>query len=412
MSEISKQALKVANNTEFPNNNAGLIQPSNLRAFNEDMIDSLVDEITYNVDSGSWNQRIDSISGSVAVITGSLLLTASFDNGTRNLTFTKGDSSTFNVNIPDASGSVLPSGVVSGSSQIILNSTTGNLFGNRISGPVDDAVNAVSSSYAVTASYALNVETIDTGSLLVTASNDFSQITFTKGDASTFELDVTPRRVVETVKNKNGFMAKGTPVYVSGSTGNELHVYTADAGLSTRVPATFILDQDLDPEESGLGILTGFINGVDTSAFAEGVNIYLAVGGGYTDVQPTGSAFIQKLGNVVKSDLNGSGIISGAGRVNALPNLQQGYAWVGDSNGVPQAVSTGSFAGDSFPYIGDAQITGSLSVSETIKSQIFINPQTITGTQTIPNNYNGMLTGPISNAGTIVIEGNATLVII
>jgi len=33
------------------------------------------------------------------------LVTASFDNGTRNLTFTKGDTQTFSVNIPDVSGS-------------------------------------------------------------------------------------------------------------------------------------------------------------------------------------------------------------------------------------------------------------------------------------------------------------------
>ncbi|MFY7883895.1 MAG: hypothetical protein ACOVOV_03500, partial [Dolichospermum sp.] len=33
------------------------------------------------------------------------LVTASFNNGTRNLTFIKGDNTTFNVNIPDASGS-------------------------------------------------------------------------------------------------------------------------------------------------------------------------------------------------------------------------------------------------------------------------------------------------------------------
>jgi hypothetical protein len=38
-------------------------------------------------------------------VTASSLITASFDNGTRNLTFTKGDATTFNVNIPDTSGS-------------------------------------------------------------------------------------------------------------------------------------------------------------------------------------------------------------------------------------------------------------------------------------------------------------------
>jgi hypothetical protein len=38
-------------------------------------------------------------------VTASSLITASFNNGTRNLTFTKGDNTTFNVNIPDVSGS-------------------------------------------------------------------------------------------------------------------------------------------------------------------------------------------------------------------------------------------------------------------------------------------------------------------
>ncbi len=36
---------------------------------------------------------------------GSFLITASFDNGSRNLTFTKGNNTTFAVNIPDVSGS-------------------------------------------------------------------------------------------------------------------------------------------------------------------------------------------------------------------------------------------------------------------------------------------------------------------
>jgi hypothetical protein len=113
MSEISKQALKVDNNQSFPNNNAGAITPAILRAFNENMIDSMVDEISYNEDSASWNAKINSLdaSGSAASIaalnqfTSSALVTASFNNDTRNLTFTKGDLSTFSVNIPDVSGS-------------------------------------------------------------------------------------------------------------------------------------------------------------------------------------------------------------------------------------------------------------------------------------------------------------------
>jgi hypothetical protein len=58
MSEISKQALKVDNSTSFPNNTTGYISPTILRAFNVNMIDSLVDEIGYTADSASWNISI------------------------------------------------------------------------------------------------------------------------------------------------------------------------------------------------------------------------------------------------------------------------------------------------------------------------------------------------------------------
>lgn len=110
MSELSKQALKVDNNQSFPNNNTGYITPSRLRDFHVNMIDSLVDEETFNAFSQSVTASIEVLTAATAsyatsAITASSLVTASFDNGTRNLTFTKGDSTTFNVNIPDVSGS-------------------------------------------------------------------------------------------------------------------------------------------------------------------------------------------------------------------------------------------------------------------------------------------------------------------
>jgi hypothetical protein len=61
MSQISKQALKVDNSQSFPNNNVGAISPSDLRDYNVNVIDSLVDEITYQSDSGSWNNSIDAL---------------------------------------------------------------------------------------------------------------------------------------------------------------------------------------------------------------------------------------------------------------------------------------------------------------------------------------------------------------
>ena len=58
MSELTKGQLRSDNNSSFPNNNAQAITPTILRDYNGNIIDSLVDEITYQEDSGSWNQKI------------------------------------------------------------------------------------------------------------------------------------------------------------------------------------------------------------------------------------------------------------------------------------------------------------------------------------------------------------------
>jgi hypothetical protein len=179
------------------------------------------------------------------------------------------------------------------------------------------------------------------------------------------------------------------------------------------MPAGGIAGETIAVGEEGIILLDGFINGVNTTQFASGDEVYVGVGGGYTNVPPTGSAnLIQSLGYVEKSAVNGSGVIQMSGESRGLPNLQSGYAWVGDSNDVPQAVATSSFAGDSFPYIGDAQITGSLSVSKTIESQIYINPQTLSGSLTIPTDKNAMVVGPVSIDGTLVVEGNSNLLVL
>jgi hypothetical protein len=66
MSAISKQALLVDNNESFPNNNAGAITPSDLRAFNVNVIDSTVNQTEYTTNSGSWNVSIGELNAFTA----------------------------------------------------------------------------------------------------------------------------------------------------------------------------------------------------------------------------------------------------------------------------------------------------------------------------------------------------------
>ncbi len=109
MSQLSKQDLKAENQLSFPNNNNGAITPSDLRAFNVDMIDSTVNQTAFDSFSGSVASQFSNLTQSVdPSITGSSLITASFASQT--ITFTKGDGSTFGLFIPDASGSTINTG--------------------------------------------------------------------------------------------------------------------------------------------------------------------------------------------------------------------------------------------------------------------------------------------------------------
>ena len=195
------------------------------------------------------------------------------------------------------------------------------------------------------------------GAAFTSASNEFGELTLTK-NGSSVQLDLSPRKVLELVKNKDPqTLPKGTPVYVSGSTGNAAHVYAASASRADRMPAAYVLDQELAFDEEGNGIVVGFINGVNTSGFNEGDEVYVGINGGYTNVKPTGNSNrIQKLGNVIKSAVNGSGVITGVGRSNDVPNIQEGYVWVGGNNDVSYQLSTSSLLSGQGVISGSSQI--------------------------------------------------------
>lgn len=136
------------------------------------------------------------------------------------------------------------------------------------------------------------------------------------------------------VKNvSGGSIPKGTPCYItaSGTSGNAAGIIPSDASDISTMPAGVIAGETLADEAEGVGLINGFIQGVDTSAFTSGDTVYVAVGGGYTNVKPTGSGvYIQKLGNVEKVDnINGSGVINGPGYYNDLPNWETGKIMVG-----------------------------------------------------------------------------------
>lgn len=139
-------------------------------------------------------------------------------------------------------------------------------------------------------------------------------------------------------------LAKTDPVYLSGSQGAVPIAYKADPSDPAKSPAVYICNETIATGQRGDAIALGLIEGINLTGLEAGTAIYLEVGGGWTPIRPTGSVSIQTLGIVTKGGNGGKGFVFNAGEA-TLPNITEGYTWVGDSDYYPQAVTTASIIG-------------------------------------------------------------------
>lgn len=283
MSSKNKSQLRTENSNNFPNNNTGFITPEKLRSFNGDMIDSML----ISADSSSF-------------ITNPL-----------------------NDNL-QVNGNITASGHISASTYY------GD--GSNLSGVAT---------------------TIDTGSFFTTGSVSDATLTFTQGDGSTVVLEVDnvsssleAQDLFVNVKNTSGSpISKGLAVHATGVTGENVNIELADSSNSANMPAIGILNETLADQAVGKAIISGRIKNIDTSGLVAGASVYVNGSGTLTSTKPTGSDLIQNIGICGKVNATeGEIIVEGSGRTNDLPNITEGYIWVGDSNGVPEEFSTGSIA--------------------------------------------------------------------
>jgi hypothetical protein len=137
------------------------------------------------------------------------------------------------------------------------------------------------------------------------------------------------------LNNTGATITKGSPVYVSGHT-TETQVADADNSSASTMPAFGIAKDDIANGATGTIVIAGEISGINTSSFTVGDELYVGTGGALTATKPTGTALIQKVAKVTKAAASGEILVTGAGRVNDLPNLPDGNIWIGDASGVPQ----------------------------------------------------------------------------
>ena len=208
----------------------------------------------------------------------------------------------------------------------------------------------------------------------------------------------------ETCKNvSGGSLVIGTPVYQSGTSGNAMEVQAARADTAGSMSSVGLLGSTLADAAEGTLILTGILQGVNTSSFSEGDTLYIAATGGLTNTVPTGSGnLIQNIGRVVKVHAsNGSIMVTGAGRANATPNLDNGDIFIG--NGFNQAITSSlstevQTVGDS-RYLQDSEVTNLAQVKAFSSSDYATAAQGTLATNALPK-AGGALTGPVTTNST------------
>ena len=191
-----------------------------------------------------------------------------------------------------------------------------------------------------------SITTTEGPAQLVPSGGDTGEV-LTKDSATDYDVSWQDVHTlyVEVRNQSGGTLAKGAPVHATGATGDVADVIAARADTASAMPATYVLNEEIADGANGQAIISGTISGIDTSSFSPGDVIYVGPTGGFVNVKPTGTNLIQNLGVVTRSNANtGSGVVLGAGRSNDVPNIADGYAWIGNASGVATATQLADVA--------------------------------------------------------------------
>jgi trimeric autotransporter adhesin len=275
MAEISKQALQVANNTDFPNNNTGYITPAILRSFNTNFIDSTVNQTQYTSNSGSWNISIGNLNAFTASqqpsFTAINAFTASqlvINSGVNTFTqsangrLTSLESETSNLEAFTSSiNEIRDDGILQGYSTrlfftgLVSASITPNVNGAIATITVEQdgtklntsSFNAATSSFASTGSFNAFTQSVNnsiasisaiTSSLLTTSSFN----TYTASNAASQSIySSSVGNSIDTKLNTSSFNAYTQSVATSGFATTGSNVFTGNQILSDAAGNTFNL---------------------------------------------------------------------------------------------------------------------------------------------------------------------------
>jgi hypothetical protein len=213
MAELNKGALTSENNNSFPNNNTGFITPTLLRTFNGNMIDSLVDEVTYNIDSASFSSSISLLKN----FSSSLDATFATDAQLSASASTLQDNINLKVNTSQTSSMTVLSSSFATTASFALNVPITASYAISSS-------QATSASYAVTASHATNIPV--TASYAISASQA-STASFLLGSIESASFAQTASFLLGSIATASFAFTASFALNATGVTTASFNAYTA-----------------------------------------------------------------------------------------------------------------------------------------------------------------------------------------
>ena len=214
------------------------------------------------------------------------------------------------------------------------------------------------------------------------------------------------------LNNTGSTISKGKAVYISGAVGNDTSIALADNTSASTMAAFGIVKTDIANGDTGIVVISGTVASINTVAFSEGDELYVGTSGDLTDTKPTGTALIQKIAKVAKAAASGTIVVTGAGRTNDVPNIQENYIWKGNASGVATPTEN-NFTGltDTPASLGTAgQVVAVNSGATALEFTTIAGTGTVTSVDVSGGTGLSSSGGPVTTSGTITVDLDDTAV--
>lgn len=149
-------------------------------------------------------------------------------------------------------------------------------------------------------------------------------------DESEISLQVGQEEYIRIRNNTGSTISNGKAVYITGAQGQHVTVDLASASGNLQSEAVGLATHDIENNSFGYITTFGLVRGVNTNAFTEGDELFVAVSGGeLTNTSPIAPNYKTSIGHVVVAGNNGSILVTprgnklGGGDAKTLGNIQQ-----------------------------------------------------------------------------------------